>query len=130
MGFVYTNPNPADQQIVGDCVVRAVAIALDVDWDEAYILLLLEGYKQKDMPSSDRVWISLLQSSGFRLHSMPACVNNSCWTVGQFSEDKSFRKGTFTIGTGGHAVTVIDGDIYDTWDSRNEPVIFYLSKEE
>lgn len=130
MGYVQVNPNPADQQIVGDCVVRAVAISLDKTWDEAYLLLCIEGYILKDMPSSDRVWISLLQSRGFILHSMPACMAGGCWTVGQFTEDKSFRKGTYTIGTGGHAVTIIDGDVYDTWDSRNEPVIFYLSKED
>lgn len=45
MGYIYTNPNPKGA-ITGDCVVRAVAIANDLDWDTAY--LILSGYSEND----------------------------------------------------------------------------------
>lgn len=38
MKYIYTNPNPKGA-ITGDCVVRAVAIANDLDWDTAYLIL-------------------------------------------------------------------------------------------
>ena len=33
--FVYANPNP-DNKVVGDCVVRAISILLDMPWEEVY----------------------------------------------------------------------------------------------
>ncbi len=41
--FVYYNPNPAGR-IVGDCAVRAVAKALDIDWETSYNLICQAGF--------------------------------------------------------------------------------------
>lgn len=35
MAFIYYNPNPMSR-IVGDCAVRAISKALDIDWELAY----------------------------------------------------------------------------------------------
>lgn len=48
------NPNPVSRR-VGDCAVRAVAKALDTDWETAYTLLVTNGFLMGDMPSSDRM---------------------------------------------------------------------------
>jgi hypothetical protein len=48
--FKEYNPNPAGRR-VGDCAVRAVAKALDTDWESAYIMLTSNGYAMGDMPS-------------------------------------------------------------------------------
>lgn len=53
--FVYYNPNPAEKE-VGDCVIRAIAKALNKGWEEAYIELCLKGYEMRDMPNSNAVW--------------------------------------------------------------------------
>ena len=42
------NPNPVSRR-VGDCAVRAVAKALDTDWESAYIMLVSNGYVMGDM---------------------------------------------------------------------------------
>lgn len=34
--FIYTNPNPIDKK-VGDCVIRAIAIATETTWERAYM---------------------------------------------------------------------------------------------
>ena len=62
--YVYYNPNP-ERNHVGDCVIRALTKALDMSWDDAYITLMVHAYKQKDMPSSNSVWGSLLTSYGY-----------------------------------------------------------------
>lgn len=40
-----------------------------------------------------------------------------------------YPRGTYVIGTGTHAVCVIDGNYYDAWDSGEEtPTYFYRKK--
>lgn len=43
MGYIEYNPNPVGRR-VGDCAVRAVARALDTDWESAYIMLVTNGF--------------------------------------------------------------------------------------
>ena len=54
MAYIEYNPNPTGRR-VGDCAVRAVAKALKVDWETAYMLLTMNGFSMGDMPSSDSV---------------------------------------------------------------------------
>lgn len=58
------NPNPVGR-FVGDCAVRAVAKALDVDWETAYALISVNGFLMGDVISSDSVWGAVLQEHGF-----------------------------------------------------------------
>ena len=45
MAYVYFNPNPAGRR-VGDCAVRAVAAALDTDWEDAFGLIAAAAYRK------------------------------------------------------------------------------------
>ena len=57
--WVKYNPNPAGRQ-VGDCAVRALTKALNIDWETAYALMSNNGFNMCDMPSSDGVWGAVL----------------------------------------------------------------------
>ena len=70
MGYIYTNPNPKGA-ITGDCVVRAVAIANNLDWDTAYLILSDYGFRMKNMPNADSVWSKVLKDFGFKRRSIP-----------------------------------------------------------
>ena len=73
------NPNPRAEK-VGDCAVRAVAKALNVNWYQAYTMLVQEGLNQCDMPSANNVWGAVLRRNGFRRAAIPAeCPD--CYTV-------------------------------------------------
>lgn len=41
--FQEYNPNPVGRR-VGDCAVRAVAKALDIDWETAYAKIVKNGF--------------------------------------------------------------------------------------
>lgn len=126
MPWIEYNPNPVSRK-VGDCAVRAIAKALDTDWENAYIMVTLNGLSMGDMPSSDSVWGAVLRQNGFNRSVIP---NNcpDCYTAEDFCKDHP--KGVFVLGFGGHVATVKDGMLYDSWDSSNEvPQYFWYRKE-
>lgn len=123
--WVEYNPNRFEKN-VGDCVVRAVSKALDVSWETAYVMLCVEGFLLADLPSSNAIWSSLLKKKGFKRHTIEECPD--CYDVENFCEEH--KKGIFVLGTGSHAVTVIDGNYFDAWNSGKENPLYYFSKEE
>lgn len=124
--WVEYNPNPTGRK-VGDCAVRAIAKALSIDWETAYNLIASNGFAMGDMPSSDSVWGSVLRQNGFYRKSIPNYCPD-CYTVKEFCRDNP--TGTFVLGFGGHVATVIDGNLYDSWNSLNEiPVYVWYRKD-
>ena len=124
--YIYTNPNPINRKI-GDCVIRAVAISTSTSWEKAYMNLCQEGLEMADLPNSNAVWGSYLKKVGFRKGIVPDTCPD-CYTVADFAEDNPY--GTYVLCTGSHVVTIMDGNIYDAWDSSNEIPIFYYYKED
>ena len=120
------NPNPV-QRSVGDCAVRAVAAALGVDWETAYALIAENGFLMGDMPSSNSVWGAVLRQHGFSRKTLPNTCPD-CYTMEQFAEDHP--EGIYVVGTGNHVATIIDGEIWDAWDSSKEVPVYYWQKEE
>lgn len=124
--WINYNPNPTGRS-VGDCAVRAVAKALNIDWETAYIMIADNGYAMGDMPSSDSVWGAVLRQHGFYRESIPnRCPD--CYTAEDFCVDHPY--GVYVLGFGGHVATVIDGNLYDSWNSLQEiPQFMWYRKE-
>lgn len=124
--FKFYNPNPAGRS-VGDCSVRAISKALNIDWEQAYNLLSDFGFRMGDMPSADSVWGAVLRSNGFYKAPIPNMCPD-CYTAEDFCIDYPY--GVYVLGFGGHVATVVDGSIYDSWDSSMEIPIFYWYRKE
>lgn len=123
--YVYWNNNPQGIKI-GDCVVRAISEAMGQPWERTYIDLCIEGFFYADMPNSNTVWESYLRSHGWKKHIVPATCPD-CYTIADFARDNP--EGTYIVATGSHVVCV-RGAILDNWDSSNEIVSYYFSREE
>ena len=123
--WIEYNPNPAGRS-VGDCAVRAIAKALNVDWNRAFALIVANAYQMADMPSSNAVWGSVLFQHGFTRHALPETCPD-CYTAEDFCNDHP--SGVFVLGFGNHVATVIDGKIFDSWDSSKEIPQYYWMKE-
>lgn len=122
--FIEWNNNPVGRR-VGDCSVRAVSKALDVDWETAYAMIASNGFAMGDMPSSNSVWGAVLRQNGFKKQAIPnSCPD--CFTFADFARDNP--RGTFVLGTGSHVATVVDGNLYDSWDSSDEIPVFVWYK--
>lgn len=125
MAYRYYNPNP-DKKYVGDCVIRALTILLNDDWENVYIDLSMQGFAMHDMPNSNSVWGEYLKLNGFRQYALPDTCP-ACYTITDFVRD--YPKGKYMVATGTHVVAVVDGDYYDTGDSGSEVPIYYWRKE-
>lgn len=119
--WIHYNPNPVGRGEGIDCTVRAVSKALNVDWETAYVMISLNGFLMGDVSCSDSVWGAVLREHGFRMTRLDGKVPGD-YTVEDFAEDNPH--GTYVLGTGNHAVAVVDGNIYDSWDSSFEPVSY------
>ena len=137
--YIHYNDNPFNLD-VGDCVIRAISVALNYNWFMVHDELSFLSRKMADMPSSNRVWKEYLRQKGWKERTVdtncPNCITlkNFCRThprgryIVSLCEMSSAQNNI--IVTGSHVVAVIDGDYYDTWDSGADVPLsyFYLSK--
>lgn len=122
--YIEWNNNPVGRR-VGDCSVRAIAKDLDIDWEKAYAMIASNGFAMGDMPSSNSVWGAVLRQNGFKKQAIPnSCPD--CYTFADFARDNP--RGTFVLGTGSHVATVVDGNLYDSWNSSDEIPVFVWYK--
>ena len=126
MAYIEFNNNPVGRR-VGDCSVRAVSKALGMGWEAAYIALTMNGLAMGDMPSSDSVWGATLRQNGFYREAIENTCPD-CYTARDFCDEHPY--GTYVLGFGGHVATVVDGDLYDSWDSSMEIPQFYWYRKE
>jgi hypothetical protein len=80
-----------------------------------------------DMPSSDSVWGAVLRQNGFYKKVLPdSCPD--CYTAEEFAKDNPH--GIFVVGFGSHVATIVNGVLYDSWDSSREIPIYVWYKKE
>ena len=122
--YIEYNPNPVSRK-VNDCSVRAITKALDTDWETAYVKTAMNGFAMGDMPNADSVWGAVLRQNGFKKETIPdSCPD--CYTAEDFARDNPV--GTFVLGFGSHVATIVDGNLYDSWDSSKEIPVYVWRK--
>lgn len=114
--------NPCRKSI-GDCAVRAISVALDLDWYAAFDLLVKEARRMCDMPSADAVWGTVLRRHGF-IRSVMSNNCPTCYSAADFCRDHP--NGVYVLAFGGHVATIKDGVLLDSWDSSSETPLYYF----
>lgn len=125
--YQYYQPNPIRSDPVGDCTVRALSKALNIDWEKAHVMLDYASYMMGDISNSNAVMGAVLRRNGFYRDVIPNTCPD-CYTAEDFCEDHP--TGTFVLGFGTHVATVVDGVIYDSWDSSDEYPIYYYHRKD
>ena len=124
--FQFYNPNPVRPDGgVGDCAVRAAAKALGISWEEAYTKLTANGFLMGELPNNDLVLGSVLRQNGFTREIIPNTCPE-CYTVADFCRDNP--SGTYVVKSDGHVATVVDGTLFDSWDSSMNVPIYVWKK--
>lgn len=119
------NPNPIRFDPVGDCTVRALAKALGISWEEAHVMLDYNSYMMGDVSTANSVMAATLRQNGFYRGRFPDDCND-CITAEEFTRE--FPNGTYVLGFGDHVATVVDGVLYDAWDSSDETPLYFFVK--
>lgn len=122
--FIQYNKNPHGN-FTGDCIIRAIATAMDAEWDDVWLGIMVIAFREKDMMDSNRIWQQYLHENGYKRTNIPDTCPD-CYTVNDFVRDNP--QGTYILGTGSHVIAVKDGYYYDTGDSGNEVPIYYWTK--
>ena len=120
------NPNPRGK-LVGDCAVRAISKLVNKNWYDTYLDLCLLGMLMGDMPSSNSVTTVYLKSRGFKRSTIPD-ICPDCYCIADFCNDHP--SGSYIVGTGSHLVAIVNGVLWDSWDSSNEYPVYYFEKME
>lgn len=122
--YIYYEPNPVRSGAI-DCSVRAISKALDISWEKAYAMLSVNGFLMGNIQAADEVWGSILRQNGFKRNLVPNDCPD-CYSVAEFCEE--YPIGVFVVKSENHVATVIDGDLYDSWDSSDKTVIYYWER--
>jgi hypothetical protein len=114
--YIEFQNNPGGRK-VGDCTVRALSKALSVTWEKAFAMLTVNAFLMADMPSSNSVLGAVLREHGFYRAVIPNTCPD-CYTAADFCKDNP--KGIYVLGFGRHVATVVNGQLFDSWNSENE----------
>lgn len=119
--WIKYNANPVANR-VEDCAIRAVAVALNISWDDAFDLIAISAKQMGGVMHLNAAFGAVLRKYGFRRYIIPNTCPD-CYTIKDFCRDHP--NGTFVVGTDSHAVAVINGDYIDTFNSGAEIPIYY-----
>jgi hypothetical protein len=127
--FKYYNANPKDK-ITGDCVIRALSVAMKKSWDEVLTDLYKYALKYKQMLNDDILYKKYLKDNGWKMLKQPRKWDNTKYTGFEFCEELKdglcFNYDDIHVDEtnniiahigGHHIVAIIDGRIIDTWNS-------------
>lgn len=118
--YRYFNPNPVGAARARDCVIRAICAVFDISWDDAFDILAERAKEMGTTMDENAVYGSILRQYGFNR----AVINCSdCLTAQEFCVDNP--NGVFVLGFDGHVAAVIHGQIWDTFDSGDEILMYY-----
>jgi hypothetical protein len=129
MSYVYNDGGRKQagyKGLAGDCGARAIAIALDMDYQAAYDLLA-QANKNCGKSKSARngidkdIYSDVLKSLGWLWVSAPKFDGRRAKAV-------DLPAGTYIARQAGHFVAVKDGIPQDTWNSSEKMVYGYWAK--
>ncbi len=111
MEYLKFNNNPKGIK-TGDCVIRAISLALDKTWDEVFDDLVKIAKEKSSVPNMDIVFFEYLSS--FDRITPKVEKGKKRMRVGDLP------KGTYIVKAANHVTCVKDGVLMDSWDCRKK----------
>lgn len=131
--FHFYNANPKGKY-TGDCVIRAISTAIQKPYEQVYRELLEVALKTGYSIASKECYSKYLEKQGWKKCNQPRKADNTKYTGEEWC--KLVQQYTFNypdkivahIG-GNHIVAIINGKVWDTWDSTDGCIGNYWIKE-
>ena len=96
-----------------------------MEWEKVYMDLTLKGLQLAMWGDTNAVWEAYLKENGFVQQVLPSTCPD-CYTVADFARDHPL--GRYILGPHEHAVAVISGDWWDSWDSGDTVPTYYFEE--
>lgn len=123
--FIKSNPHPTGKKI-GDCVVRAIAIAENKKWIDVYKALCEIGIEIFEMPNAKPTYELYLLRNGWNKQKMPKHQNGKRMKLAEFIDQNPSK--LFIANVVSHVATVEKGELLDTWDCSRKCIGNYFTK--
>lgn len=124
--YRYYQPNPVTAN-TRDCVIRAITAVLDISWDDAFDMIADRAKQMGATMDENAVYGSILRQCGF-YRTVPPSTCPDCMTAREFCIEHPH--GVYVLGFTGHVAAVIDGMLWDSFDSSDMIVIYYWAEQE
>lgn len=124
--YIYRNLNPKGKK-VGDCVIRAVALATGIEYRKVFFELCKLADQLCDMPNSTDVFGKYLVDHGFTKAVYKVPKGSKRDTVESLVA--KHKKDILVIRVAGHTTCGYHGNIVDIWDCSDCAVYTYWIKE-
>ena len=121
MKFINYNANPKGRR-TGDCVIRAIAFALNKSWIDTYRALFENTLKTFYSISSKDNYKSYLKSIGCEMQKMPRKPDRKRYTVSEFCDEIAEPRKTYIISVANHLTCIRDKALVDTWNCGSKSV--------
>lgn len=120
MFFVELNVNPK-QRNIQDCVVRAISLAMNKDYNLTYQELVNWSIQQGEgwLFNYRQSYGNYLVCHGCEVH-MPFKIGRRKARVYDLYNHPKFSNGTYVVLLKGHLTVVTGNHLYDTWDCSNK----------
>lgn len=125
--FNVEQPNPTEKTrrcTKGDCVVRALAIAGNMSWREAFDLLCTTAREEYDIPNAPGTYEIVFKNLGYKKVSIGRLKKGSKRDTAK-SFALSHKEGTYILSLANHLTCVKDGKIRDAWNCGDKCVYKY-----
>ena len=128
--FHYYNAN-SHGHITTDCVIRAISTVMEQPWEVTYDDLVDLGRKYGRLPNDRVIMNKYLVKNGFVKMKEPRNLDNRKYRVCEYIKDINNSLTAIASLGNQHVAAIVDGVVYDTWDSSNEVLhTYYVKKEE
>lgn len=119
--FENYNANPFKKK-TGDCVIRAVCVALKEDWEDTYKGMFEVAMKTGYAVSCKENYIEYLKQKGYEMKKMPKKLSGKRYTVKEFIEELASPKKNYIVNLANHLTCVEKGTLIDIWDCSKKSV--------
>lgn len=125
--YKYYQPNKNDPGCkYGDCVIRAFAKALGMDWLQVFDELVWVARGYQCMPNNKTCFEEYLKGKGFTYQGISNKKGTKRPTVESFAREH--KDGTYVLIVANHVVAVVDGIYYDTFDCGHKCLYGFWKK--
>lgn len=127
--YHYVNVNPKNKY-GGDCVIRAIALALNQSWEQTVRELTELGLKKGFILNDVHLYPKYLESKGFIQMKEPRDYWNKKMSISEFLDlHKGEKLKVIVANAGSHHVTCIkDNKVNDIWNCSSQTMHKYWIK--